>query len=86
MTLLHHACYYGHIQAVKKLIELGANVNASDINGATPMHIAIRRGHTECETILGAQDDIDLHIVDNAKPIGRTALSYRNVGAAVAPL
>lgn len=35
-TLLHKACYYGHVEISRCLIEKGANVHATTNNGKTP--------------------------------------------------
>lgn len=41
LTALHHAIYYNRdIDAIKLLLELGANVNVIDEDGVTPLHIA----------------------------------------------
>lgn len=34
----------GHTNAVRSLIDLGANVNLTDVNGNAPLHVAILRG------------------------------------------
>ncbi|KAL4225169.1 hypothetical protein ACF0H5_015861 [Mactra antiquata] len=39
-TLLHTACYYGHIPAIKELLSLRVDVNLRDYKGATPLHRA----------------------------------------------
>ena len=39
-TLLHAAAYDGQLVIVKKLISLGADVNAREISGLTPLHFA----------------------------------------------
>ncbi|XP_052800686.1 uncharacterized protein LOC128231667 isoform X4 [Mya arenaria] len=39
-TLLHTACYYGHIPAMKELLSLRVDVNIRDYKGATPLHRA----------------------------------------------
>ena len=42
MTLLHHAALYGFDNAVKYLVELGADVRLKDENGDTPLMIALK--------------------------------------------
>jgi ankyrin repeat protein len=37
-TVLHYACYNGNIEIVKLLIEAGADINAKDIYGNTPLY------------------------------------------------
>ena len=44
-TSLHLAAYYNRFEAAKKLISLGANMNAKNIHGQTPLHIAVIQGH-----------------------------------------
>lgn len=39
-TLLHTACYYGHLPAIKELLSLRVDVNLRDYKGATPLHRA----------------------------------------------
>ncbi|KAH3877689.1 uncharacterized protein LOC127872130 isoform X2 [Dreissena polymorpha] len=39
-TLLHTACYYGHMPAIKDLLSLRVDVNIRDYKGATPLHRA----------------------------------------------
>lgn len=45
-TLLHRAAWWGHQEAVKTLLGLGANVNAPDGVGGTPLHAAMHSGCT----------------------------------------
>lgn len=40
-TPLHWACYCNSHKIINFLISLGADVNARDINGETPLHIAL---------------------------------------------
>lgn len=44
---LHQAIKNGNIDEAKSLIEKGANVNAMDKDGYTPLHLASINGHTE---------------------------------------
>jgi len=52
-TPLFFACMYGHVEAVRLLIELGANPNVEAAGlGRTPMSLAETNGHTEIVQIL----------------------------------
>jgi ankyrin repeat protein len=51
-TPLHWACRGVHIDAVKYLIERGADVNARDNNGIAPLHSVASKGHLEAARIL----------------------------------
>lgn len=41
VTLLHYAIQYGSLEKIKKLIALGAHVNALDGGQSTPLHVAV---------------------------------------------
>lgn len=45
-TILMYACWVGNINAVKHLVEKGADVNAEDSGGATALHLAAWKNHT----------------------------------------
>ena len=48
-TPLHCACSWNNPEAVKLLVERGADIEAIDRRtGHTPLHDASRRGHLEC--------------------------------------
>lgn len=52
-TPLHLACYYGRLNVVKNLIELGsADVYKLDEDGADPLGICEKRGHDEVAKYL----------------------------------
>ena len=57
-TALHVAARYGHINCLKKLIEVGGDFRVMDIHGNTPLLLSRKWGRTECEIYLfGLQDD-----------------------------
>jgi ankyrin repeat protein len=43
-TALHYAAQYAHLDCVKYCIEMGADVNARNRVGSTPLHCALERG------------------------------------------
>ena len=60
-TLLHAACYDGRADIAELLIQLGADVHASEVNGRTPLHFAANNGHLDVIDVLvrhGARLDI----------------------------
>ncbi|VDD89908.1 unnamed protein product [Enterobius vermicularis] len=65
LTLLHHACRYGHSEIVELLVQNGANVNSEDNNFLTPLHYAARynadNSSLKVENFVGLSDAIDRH-------------------------
>lgn len=51
-TALHEAAERGAIGAAGLLLKHGADVNARDIRGLPPIHLAARRGHASMLTLL----------------------------------
>ncbi|XP_015790056.1 ankyrin repeat and KH domain-containing protein 1 isoform X2 [Tetranychus urticae] len=69
-TPLMEAAQEGHIELVKHLINVGANVNATNANGETALMHACENGHTDvAEILLYASADLE-HEADG----GRTPL------------
>jgi uncharacterized protein len=46
-TLLIYAAAHGHLDTVKMLVDRGADVNATDVTGWTPLHAAAYGGNPE---------------------------------------
>lgn len=51
-TALHEAANNSQLPAMKRLVELGMDVNAADGNGWTPLHIAAAKGFIEGVRLL----------------------------------
>lgn len=69
-TALHRASEAGILDAVKLLLEHGANVNATDNYGNTPLHFACGCGWTNIVALL-LDHNPDLNLIDD---YGNTAL------------
>ena len=52
MTKIHEASYWGHKEVVASLLEKGANVNAQDYDGNTPLYWAVLGGNKEIVEVL----------------------------------
>lgn len=82
-TLLHRACYGGHIDCVKYLVEHGADLEAKTNDDWRPLHCAVRWNNVEvAEYLIKRGADINakssggntpLHIVASN---GRYSLTY----------
>jgi len=63
---LHLACHYGRVEAAHTLCELGANVLVkTKVGGYTPLHVAIRSGHSSLVRYLLSKDKSALNVIDN---------------------
>jgi len=52
MTPLFLACHEGHVDAVRLLLDKGAEVNRATKNGNTPLAIAQKKGHSSIVALL----------------------------------
>lgn len=58
---LHIAAKFGHLKIVRYLIEKSANVNAKNLSGDTPLHLALNNDRFDCAIqlkVAGADDII----------------------------
>ena len=53
---LHVACFKGHFDAVKALLDGGADVGQAKNDGATPLHMACQNGHVDVVRLLIEKD------------------------------
>ena len=70
--VLLDACKNGNIDLVKKMLSYGADVNAKNNNGNTPLHLASRKGHTEIVKLL-LEHGADANVKNND---GETAFDW----------
>lgn len=72
-TPLHLAAYYGRTASAKVLLsECNVNINSLDMNGQTPLHIAVIQGNIDMITLFRAFK-ADVNIKDKS---GNTPVSY----------
>src|SRR6266436_1718120 len=50
--LIHWAALRGETKSIEMMIKLGADVNASDDQGKTPLHDACLKGHSDTVRLL----------------------------------
>ena len=63
-SLLQRAAYWGLDSAVRKLLWAGANPDVRDVRGETPLHKAVRRGHTEVVKALLMSEEVGINVAD----------------------
>jgi ankyrin repeat protein len=73
VTPMHIAAYYNRFEALQTLIVLGADVNAGDINGQTPLHFAVIQGNIPVIQLLVNSGNTVLNKKDT---MGLTPLAY----------
>lgn len=82
-TPLHLCCSWGLMEVIQTLLEHGANINAGDAAGKTPLHIAIENQHAQIISLLLSQPGIDLSARDNAgiSPFAAALMAKNNKAA-----
>ena len=67
---IHSAAYGGDIEAVKKFLAAGTDVNAKHYSGRTPLHWAADKGHKEIAELLIAEgEDGNAKTTDGETPL-----------------
>ena len=77
-TPLHIACMHGDssIDIVKYLIKQNANVNATNMNGETPLHVSARNGFTKLtQELLRRKVNVDVQDTWGRTPLICAAMS-----------
>lgn len=74
---LHRAAYLGLSQAVRSLITYGANEDAVDEDGETPMHKAVREGHLATAEVLVRIGDVNALSNEGMTPLHWACLTGR---------
>ena len=81
-TPLHWASQHGHVEVVQTLIDNGANVNARDVFGRTPLHLAV--GHPAIiALLLEAGANVDARDSLSNTPLHRAVPSIESVDALI---
>lgn len=76
-NLLHYACIFDIKNMIKRLIELGIDVNSRDKDGNTALHIAVYNNcYDITEILLGYSMDVDAKNIYGDTP--KTYLAFRD--------
>ena len=63
-TALHDAAEENNVASARLLIEAGCDVNIQDIDGWTPLYVAVQNGHTEIVKVLVNSPNISVDLPD----------------------
>ena len=67
----------GHVQCLKRLLELGVDRDPRQIEGATPLHMAAHEGRVECvKALLDAGADITAKATEARALDSPTGIGY----------
>lgn len=66
---LRYACFVKHLEGVKFLIQSGADKNACDFEGSSPLHIACHWGYNDIAALLITQENINAPNNKNLTPL-----------------
>jgi ankyrin repeat protein len=69
---LHYACQRGACSAATWLLQQQVPASKADLNGTTPILMAISGGHTECITLL----ELEGASIQESDKCNRTAMHY----------
>jgi ankyrin repeat protein len=61
-TPLHEACERGQLQFVAELLAAGSDPRLADVEGNTPLHLAVQACHSDVVQALVSLDDDPLHM------------------------
>jgi len=75
-TPLHLAAEEGHIEAVKLLVDSGADINATDRWGGTPLQGSLKHNHTQIAKFLKKHGARETGISKEALEIGQKDVPY----------